>query len=87
MFSKTLALICDIFCSFLLMDGHSKCSALVTDVTQILNVENQIFEIFPSFPPCKKFQYLVDSCSNFVLSEAELEAHRLFFDICHLKIK
>jgi len=68
------------------MDGHSVCSALVTDVTEILNVENQLFEFSHCFCPAGKFQCFVDSCSNFALSEAELEAHRLFFDICHLTL-
>jgi hypothetical protein len=43
-------LICATFSSFLLMDGHPECSALVTDVTPLLKLENHIFEFFLSFP-------------------------------------
>jgi hypothetical protein len=62
-FPKIWTLICDIFSSVLLMDGYSECSALVTDVTQIWNVENQIFEFFPLFPPCKQVSM---SCRRFL---------------------
>jgi hypothetical protein len=59
------------------MDGYPECSALLTDVTPIFNLENQIFEFLLSY----RF------CGSFAWSKTELDAHQLFFDIFHLMIK